>query len=198
MIYTTRGTTRVADWTARVLADKETSAIEAHLGTFQEEVARIVSGGIKPASGVDLQVEGNDEVVQLYAIQASPNTKNSGGRQADIASLKRAAKPLRAHKRTVELNIAVLSGREETGQLQAEPEISVLASDEFWRRVSGISDFRARLLRASTVLAELMKTRSADELARIGTEAIEIYGDSDGALNLDALANPPRLSRRRP
>ena len=48
MIYTARGTTTVDDWVGRVLADKETSAIEAHLGTWLEEVARIVSGGFKP------------------------------------------------------------------------------------------------------------------------------------------------------
>jgi len=54
MIYTVRGAETVEDWADRVLADKETSAIEAHLGTFAEEVARIVSGGIKPGNGVDL------------------------------------------------------------------------------------------------------------------------------------------------
>jgi hypothetical protein len=64
MIYTARGTTTVEEWVDQVLADKETSAIEAHIGTFLEEVARIVSGGIKPGSGVDLQVE-RDGVVQL-------------------------------------------------------------------------------------------------------------------------------------
>lgn len=42
MIYTMRGTDR-EEWADRVLADKETSAIEAHIGTFLEEVARIGS-----------------------------------------------------------------------------------------------------------------------------------------------------------
>jgi hypothetical protein len=197
MIYTTRGTTSVAEWIDHVLADKETSAIEAHLGTFQEEVARIVSGGIKPASGVDLQVEGGDGVVRLYAIQASPNTKNSGGRKADVDALKRAAKPLRAHRRIVEMYVAVLSGRNKTSEPRAEPEIQVLASDDFWRSVSGISDFRARLLRASMVLAELIRERSADEVGRIRNEAISLYDDGKGGLDLAALANPPKLGRRR-
>jgi hypothetical protein len=87
MIYTARGTRTVEDWAERVLADKETSAIEAHLGTFLEEVARIVSGGIKPGSGVDLQLEDQEGVVHLYAIQVSSNTKNSGGRKADVEAL---------------------------------------------------------------------------------------------------------------
>ena len=37
-----RGTDR-EEWADQVLADKETSAIEAHIGTFLEEVARIGS-----------------------------------------------------------------------------------------------------------------------------------------------------------
>lgn len=72
-----------------MLADKETSAVEAHIGTWLEEVARIVSGGIKPGSGVDLHVQGVDGVVQLYAIQSAPNTKNAGGRKSDIEALRR-------------------------------------------------------------------------------------------------------------
>jgi hypothetical protein len=76
-----------------VFADKETSAIEGHIGTFLEEVARIVSGGTKPGNGVDLQLQGEDGVVHLFAIQMSPNTKNSGARKSDVRSLKQAARP---------------------------------------------------------------------------------------------------------
>src|SRR6266508_616085 len=60
-IYTVRGVETVDEWADRVLVDKETSAIEGHIGTFLEEVARIVSGGIKPGNGVDLQLEDEDE-----------------------------------------------------------------------------------------------------------------------------------------
>lgn len=81
LIYTVRGVETVEEWASQVLADKETSAIEAHIGTWLEEVARIVSGGIKPGSGVDLQLQGPDGTVQLYAIQAAPNTKNAGAKE---------------------------------------------------------------------------------------------------------------------
>src|SRR6266567_5543352 len=94
MIYIVRGVRTVGDWVDRVVAERETSAIEGHLGTFLEEVARIVSGGVKPGSGIDLQVEGDDGTVQLYAIQSAPNTKNSGAKRSDIDALKRAARPL--------------------------------------------------------------------------------------------------------
>lgn len=188
LIYTVRGVESVEEWADQVLADKETSAIEGHIGTFLEEVARIVSGGIKPGSGVDLQLQDDDGVVQLYAIQAAPNTKNAGGRKADIESLKRAARPLRAHRQRVEMNIAVLSGRSKTQPMRSEPDITVLSSDDFWTRASGIADFRSRLLRASTILAWLLKKRSADESARIKAEAVALFGDAEGKLNLEALA----------
>lgn len=195
MIYTTRGADSVEEWADRVLADKETSAIEGHIGTWLEEVARIVSGGIKPGSGVDLQIQDPDGVVQLYAIQSAPNTKNAGGRKSDGDALRRGARPLRGHRQRVELNIAVLSGRLKTGPSRAHPDVTILSSDDFWERISGIADFRARLLRASTILAWLVKRRSEDEVARVNAEAIHLFGDAEGRLDLEALANAPRTVR---
>jgi len=192
MIYTVRGAETVDDWSDRVLADKETSAIEAHLGTFLEEVARIVSGGIKPGNGVDLQIDGEDGVTRLYAIQSAPNTKNAGARRSDIESLKRAARPLRGHRQPVEMHIAVLSGRAKSATLRAEPDITVLGSDHFWTSITGIADFRARLLRASTILSWLVRRRSAVEVERIKGEARRLFGDPEGRLNLEALAQPSK------
>jgi hypothetical protein len=188
LIYTTRGIATVEQWADQVLADKETSAIEGHLGTFLEEVARIVSGGIKPGNGVDLQLQGADGVVHLFAIQAAPNTKNAGSRRSDVEALKQAARPLRAHKQRVSLNIAVLAGQAKTRVLKADSSITVLASDEFRHRISGIPDFRTRLMRASTILSWLIKSRAADEVVRIKAEAQALFADADGRLDLDALA----------
>jgi len=195
VIYTVRGTEAVEDWANQVLADKETSALEGHIGTFLEEVARIISGGIKPGSGVDLQVEDKGGVVQLYAIQSAPNTKNAGGRKTDVESLKRAARPLRAHRQRVEMNIDVLVGRAKTTPVRSDPDITVLSSDDFWAAITGIADFRARLLRASTILSWLLKRRSLDEVARIKAEAVALFSDSEGHLDLEALANAPRSAR---
>jgi len=80
MVYTIRGTITVDEWVDRAFADWETSAIEGHIGTWMEEVARIVSGGVKPGSGVDLQIErrGTPPVTELYAIQAAPKHKERG------------------------------------------------------------------------------------------------------------------------
>jgi hypothetical protein len=195
IIYTVRGAVTVDEWADQVLADKETSAIEAHIGTWLEEVARIVSGGIKPGSGVDLQIQGPDGVVQLYAIQAAPNTKNVGGRKSDIEALRRGARPLLGHRQRVELNVAVLGGRAKTAPMRTNPDITVLSSDDFWERVSGIPDFRARLLRTSTILAWLIKRRSQDEMARIKAEAVALFSDAEGLLDLEKITNAPRTAR---
>jgi hypothetical protein len=193
MIYTARGTSTVEAWVDRALEDWETSAIEGHIGTWMEEVARIVSGGIKPGSGVDLQIErpGTPPVTELYAIQAAPNTKSAGGSRSDVESLRRAAGALRAGRRVVEQYVAVLHGRKKTAALTADPSITKLASDDFWEKVSGIADFRARLLKASTTLSSLVTGRAATEVARIKVEAATIFGDERGNLRLDVLANPP-------
>ena len=195
MIYTVRGVDSVEEWADQVLADKETSAIEAHIGTWLEEVARLVSGGIKPGSGVDLQLQDADGVVQLYAIQSAPNTKNAGGRKSDIEALRKGARVLRNQRQRVELNIAVLVGRAKTARMRAHSDITVLSSDEFWERITGIPDFRARLLRATTILAWLVKRRSKDEVERIKREVVELFGDEEGKLDLEALANAPRTAR---
>jgi hypothetical protein len=196
MIYTARGATTVDQWIDRVLEDRETSAIEGDLGTWQEEVARIVSDGFKPGSGVDLQLD-RSGVVELYAIQSAPNTKSAGGRRSDVDALRRAAGAIRASRRPVELYIAVLSGRRVTRPLGADPNILVLASDEFWERVSGIPDFRARLIRASATLSGLIAARASSEVARIRGEARAIFGDVRGNLDLAKLADPPARARAR-
>jgi hypothetical protein len=198
MIYTARGVTSVDEWVDRVLEDKETSAIEGHIGTWQEEVARIVSGGVKPGSGVDLQRDQpGTRVVELYAIQSAPNTKSAGGRRSDVDALRKAAGALRASKRPVEMNIAVLSGKSTTTPLRADPNILVLASDDFWGKVSGIPDFRARLINATNILSVLIKGRAASEVTRIKREAKQLFDDGTGGLKLDALADPPKLPGRR-
>src|SRR5581483_3334393 len=174
MIYAARGIKDVEEWVDRVLEDMETPAIEGHIGTFVEEVARIVSGGTKPGSGVDLQLEPSG-VVSLYAIQSADNTKNAGGRRADVESLKRAARPLRAARRHVDMKIGIAFGRARTGSYRADPDVKVLSSEDFWEEVSGQRDFGARLLGASMALSVLVKKRATDEVARLKGEARALF-----------------------
>jgi hypothetical protein len=194
MIYTARGAKTVREWVGRYLEDRETSAIEGHLGTWQEEVARIVSDGFKPGSGVDLQLE-RGGVIELYAIQSAPNTKSAGGAKADRDALRAAAGALRASKRPVQLNVAVLSGRSKSTPMRSDPSIVHVGSDDFWERVSGVPDFRARLLRATTHLSELVRGRAQSEVDRIHGEAELAFGDGWGNLDLTKLAYPPPAAR---
>jgi hypothetical protein len=196
MIYTSRGAKTVRQWVDRYLEDRETSAIEGHIGTWQEEVARIVSEGFKPGSGVDLQLE-RDGVIELYAIQSAPNTKSAGGAKADRAALHAAAGSLRASKRPVHLNVAVLTGRRTSTPMRSDPSIMHVGSDDFWERVSGVPDFRARLLRATTHLSELLRGRAQSEVDRIHAEAEAAFGDGQGNLDLAKLAYPPPATRTR-
>lgn len=196
MIYTARGATTVREWVDRYLEDRETSAIEGHIGTWQEEVARIVSDGFKPGSGVDLQLE-RAGVIELYAIQSAPNTKSAGGAKADRDALRAAAGALRASRRPVHLNVAVLSGRRTSTPMRADPSIMHVGSDDFWERVSGVPDFRARLLRATTRLSELLRGRAQSEVDRIHAEADAAFGDGRGNLDLAKLAYPPPATRER-
>jgi hypothetical protein len=92
------------------------------------------------------------------------------------------------------VNIAVLSGRPKTGPSRAHPDVTILSSDDFWERISGMPDFRARLLRATAILAWLMKRRAEDEVTRINAEAIHL-GDADGRFDLEGLVNAPRTAR---
>jgi hypothetical protein len=93
------------------------------------------------------------------------------------------------------LNIAILAGQAKTRELRSDPGVTVLASDEFWHRISGIADFRTRLLRASTILSWLVRSRSADEIARIKAEARQLFSAAGGRLDLEALA---RFGENRP
>jgi hypothetical protein len=68
---------------------------------------------------------------------------------------------------------------------------TVLGSDDFWARITGIADFRTRLLRASMILGWLVRRRSEDEIKRIKAEAIALFADADGRLDIEALASPP-------
>jgi hypothetical protein len=102
---------------------------------------------------------------------------------------------LKAHKMPVSANIGVLNGRKKTAPLGSDPNITVVASDEFWERVSGITDFRARLMKASMILSPLVRKRAADEVARIKAEALAVFNDGDGGLNVEALTDPPKKTR---
>jgi hypothetical protein len=58
-----------------------------------------------------------------------------------------------------------------------------------------VEDFRARLIRSTTILSALISGRVADEVVRIKGEATDLFGDHAGNLDLGRLATPPRHVR---
>ena len=65
-------------------------------------------------------------------------------------------------------------------------------------RKSGLPDFRTRMIKASMILSPLVRSRAGDEVARIKSEALVLFGDRDGGLDTEAVANPPKAERRKP
>ena len=191
MIYTVRGVTTVSEWVDAALRDWETSAIEGHLGTWLEEVA-LVSGGIKPGSGVDLQIErpGPPRITELYAIQAAPNTRAPG---APVQTSSRYDEARRRLERTRgSWSSTSPSSTRASAPAQLRSEHHKAGIRRLLVKITGIPDFRERLLEATTLLASLVTGRAAADVARITAEAAAVYGDAHGNLRLDVLANPPR------
>jgi Type II restriction endonuclease EcoO109I len=193
--YAVLGITSVGDWVDRALADRETSAIEGHVGTWLEDVARIVSGGIKPGGGVDIQRE--VDTVELYSLQMAGNTKSSGGSQQEIAKLRLAARPLRGHRKSVTMIVGVMHGRKASASPEAAPDVLKPSSNELWEMLTGQKNFLPRLAAAARLLSVLVSARAHDEAERLKLEAVRTFAAADGTLDLAKLIEPPPRPRRR-
>lgn len=196
--YGVLGVTSVEDWIDRALADLETSALESHVGRWLEDVARIVSGGFKPGSGVDVQREIGDDTVELYSLQMAANTKSSGGSQAEINNLRQAAAPLRTHGgKRVSTIVGVMYGRKSSRPSDADPNILKPSSEELWERLTGQRGFLPRLLGVARLLSVLVGARARDEAERLKIEAARLFAADDGTLDLGKLIEPPPRPQRR-
>jgi hypothetical protein len=198
--YGVLGVTSVDDWIDRALADLETSALESHVGRWLEDVARIVSGGIKPGSGVDVQREIGDDTIELYSLQMAANTKSSGGSQAEIVNLRQAAAPLRTHgggRKHVIPIVGVMYGRKSSQSPKADPGILKPSSEELWERLTGQKGFLPRLLAVARLLSVLVGARARDEADRLKIEAARLFAADDGTLDLGKLIEPPPRPPRR-
>lgn len=183
-VYAALGAASVAEWVERVTADKLTSAAEGLVGNFLEEVARILSGGTKPGSGVDLQRDLNDTDSELYAIQSTVNTKNAGGRRSDLQGLEKAAGALRAQRRHVHKFVAYLFGRSKTTTIG---DVTHLSSEEFWLRVSGQAAFLPKLLQSCVALSALYREKATTGGARLAEATATEFGDDTGQVLYAAL-----------
>lgn len=181
--YAALGITSIADWTQHAADDIAASSLEGLMGTWLEEVAIIVSGGIKPGAGVDLQVEretADGLVVELYAIQSTTNTKNAGGSRSDEDALNTSAQVLRAGRRYVDLFVGYLYGRKKTTQLRG---ITRMASGELWDKLSGQTGFRRRLYLATARMSALVSDRVSQDRTELVNAVGEAFGDEVGTID---------------
>ena len=186
--YAARGITSIAEWTGRAADDIEASSLEGLVGTWLEEVAIIVSGGVKPGGGVDLQVERNDAdgpVVELYAIQSTTNTKNAGGARSDEAALETSAQVLRAGRRHVDLFLGYVHGRKRTTVLRG---VTRMASAAFWDKLSGQDGFQHRLYRATAAMSALLADRIGHDRTDLVDAVGKKFGDGEGKIDPSKLS----------
>lgn len=196
--YAVLGVTSVEDWVDRALADLETSALESHVGKWLEDVARIMSGGFKPGSGVDVQRQIDDDTVELYSLQMAGNTKSSGGSQQEITNLRQAAAPLRTHGgMRVTTIVGVMFGRKSSRPPKADANILKPSSNELWEMLTGQKGFLPRLLAVARLLSVLVSARAHDEAERLKIDAVRTFAAGDGTLDLGKLIEPPSRTRRR-
>lgn len=189
-VYAALGTVQLDQWVNRVSADMLSSSAEGLIGNWMEEVARIMCSGTKPGSGVDLQLDLGDGLVELYALQSTTNTKNAGGRRSDLRALEAAAGALRAQRRHVDLYFGYLFGRKTTTK---RGSVTHLSSSEFWTRVTGDEAFLAKLLHACTLIAPMYVSRATANIAHVSRDAEERYGDQHGGIDWDKV-----LARAKP
>ncbi|MEX2245606.1 MAG: PmeII family type II restriction endonuclease [Dehalococcoidia bacterium] len=196
-VYAVLGASDIETWVPRAASDILTSSAEGVVGNWLEEVARIVSGGFKPGSGVDLQRELPDGTIELYAIQSTTNTKNAGGRRSDVAGLKAAAGALRAQRRHVDLYIGYLFRRKRT---TVKDSVTRLATKEFWEKMTGDPSFLSRLLHTSALLGDTYRLQSVGIAGapRLIAEAKELFGDGEGGIDREKVLYAPKPPQPRP
>jgi hypothetical protein len=161
----------------RAFNDYASSSAETYYGQFFEAVARIMSGGIKPVGGgeIDLDIRYNG-VVELYVIKSGPKGFNKSSRSKAVQELESAEGKLRQDKLRVEKYIVYAYGRKRT---TVQRGIVHLASKEFWSRITRDDGYYLKLLDACHILAPLYAADVAEPLKRLLIEAAELFCDGD-------------------
>lgn len=152
-LYRASGIRTCEELVKRAFDDYVSASVEGDFGPFFEGVARILSGGVKPAVGgeVDLDVRSGD-VATLYAIKSGAYGFNSSSFDKAKRDLNSAESRLRQDRLRTEKKIAFAYGRKKTTFAEG---IERLASKDFWARLSGDDSFYAKLLDACEYLAPL-------------------------------------------
>jgi len=152
-LYRASGVATCEDLVRRAFQDYVSASVEGYFGSFFESVARIVSGGVKPVGGgeVDLDVREGD-VARLYAIKSGAKGFNSSSYDKAKRDLESAERRLRQDRVRVEKKIGFGYGRRRTDFKEG---IERLSSKDFWAELSGDDAFYAKLLEVCAALSPL-------------------------------------------
>jgi hypothetical protein len=179
-LYRASGIVTCEDLVRRALQDYVSASVEGYFGSFFESVARILSGGIKPVGGgeVDLDVR-QGQTARLYAIKSGAKGFNSSSYDKARRDLESAERRLWQDRVRVEKKIAFAYGRRRTS---FRGGIEHLASQQFWAELSGDDAFYKKLLDVCGLLAPLYTADMAAPFDGLLHEAQELFCE-DGAVN---------------
>jgi hypothetical protein len=175
-------------WAVAVLVKlfkRHYTSLEGDFGKFFESVARIVSGGRKPALGgeVDLEIEINHQQRVVYAIKSGPKGFNSSSYATAKRDLDSVERRLRQDGVATTKKIAFAYGRKLT---TFRDGIERMASKRFWAEISGDEDFYMKLLLVCGLLAPLYVVDIQGPYQALLVEAHELFCEA-GEVNWDSL-----------
>jgi len=181
-LYRASGIVSCEDLVKRALQDYVSASVEGPFGAVFESVARLLSGGIKPVGGgeVDLDVRRGD-VAYLYAIKSGSKGFNSSSEDKAKRDLDSAESRLRQDRIRTEKKIAFAYGRKQT---TFRGGIERLASKQFWADMSGDQEFYKKLLDVCGLLAPLYTADMTAPFEDLLYEAQELICEN-GNVNWD-------------
>ena len=177
-LYRASGVSTCDEFVNRAFTEYTSTIGENYFGAFFESVARIVSGGVKPASGgeIDLEVR-HGNAAYLYAIKSGPGGFNSSSEAKARTDLGHAERRLRQDRVTTHKKMAFAYGRRTTS---FNDGVEKLASKEFWSELSGDEQFYKKLLDICAELAPLFESDVNTPYQRLLREAHELFCEDDG------------------
>ena len=176
-LYRASGIKTCEDLVRRAFQDYVSASVEGYFGPFFESVARIVSGGVKPVGGgeVDLDVRTRD-VAKLYAIKSGAKGFNSSSYDKAKRDLNSAESRLRQDRVRTEKKIAFAYGRRRDSFREG---IEHLSSRQFWAELSGDPNFYSKLLDVCDLLAPLYTADVQGPFSELLQEAHELFCSDD-------------------
>ena len=176
-LYRASGVSTCEELVNRAFTEYTSTLGENYFGSFFESVARIISGGVKPASGgeIDLDVR-RDNDAYLYTIKSGPGGYNSSIEAKARLDLGHAEQRLRQDRVTTYKKMAYAYGRRKTS---FKDGIEKLASKDFWHELSGDEEFYLKLLDVCAELTPLFEADTNAPYQMLLNEAHELFCEGD-------------------